>query len=205
MVYKYVRKSTRQSWKQDDMQHAIEEVTGGGMGVVRAAIIFGVPKSTLHRRITGTNKLVHGTCKGMGHMKTVLPPAIEDDLVRHIHLTESMLFGLSVDDIRCLAYQLAEANGINHPFNTVTKKAGWDWLASFRKRHPSVVLRTPEATLGARAQGFSRPSVNKFFDLLEKAVDTHAYPPSRIYNCDETVSLMKPLNTYTDQAIAFSR
>ena len=25
MAYKYVRKSTRQSWKQDDMQHAIEE------------------------------------------------------------------------------------------------------------------------------------------------------------------------------------
>ena len=58
------------------MQHAIEEVTGGGMGVVRAATLFGVPKSTLRRRITGTNKLVHGTCNGMGHKKTVLPPAI---------------------------------------------------------------------------------------------------------------------------------
>ena len=73
-------------------------------------------------------------------------------LVRHIHLTESMLVGLSVDDVRCLVYQLAEANGINHPFNTVTKKAGWEWLARFRKRHPFVVLRTPEATSGARAQ-----------------------------------------------------
>ena len=66
MVYKHVRKSTRQSWKQDDMQHAIEEVTGGGMRVVRAAILFGVPKSTLHRRITGTNKLVPWHIQGYG-------------------------------------------------------------------------------------------------------------------------------------------
>ena len=38
MVYKYVRKSTRQSWKEDDMLHAIKEVTSGAICVVRKTI-----------------------------------------------------------------------------------------------------------------------------------------------------------------------
>ena len=57
MVYKYVRKSTRQSWTEDNMLHAIEAATSGAMGVVHAGKLFGVPKSTLHRRLKGKNKM----------------------------------------------------------------------------------------------------------------------------------------------------
>ena len=123
MVYKYVRKSTRQSWKEDDMLHPIEAATSGAMGVVRAGKLFGVPKSTLHRRLKGKNKRVHGVCKGMGSLQTALPQNIELDL-NHIHLTESLLFGLSLDDVRCLVHQLADVNGIDHTFNTTTQKLG---------------------------------------------------------------------------------
>ncbi|KAI0234848.1 hypothetical protein LSAT2_014765 [Lamellibrachia satsuma] len=38
MVYKYVRKSTNQSWKEDDMLHAIKGVTSGAICVVRKTI-----------------------------------------------------------------------------------------------------------------------------------------------------------------------
>ena len=114
----------------------------------------------------------------MGSLQTALPRNIELDLVNHIHLTESLLFGLSLNDVRCLAYQLADVNGIDHPFNTATQKAGWDRLASFRARYPSLALRTPEAPSGARAQGFNHLNVNKFFDLLEGLFDKHPYPPS---------------------------
>ena len=49
-----------------------------------------------------------------------------------------------------------------------------------------VGIKRPEATSGSRAQGFNRPNVNKFFNLLEGLFDKHPHPPSRIYNCDET-------------------
>ena len=168
------------------MRNAIEAVVGGSMGILRAAKTFAVPKTTLHRRVANKNKLIHGELKGMGAKKTALPRIIERDLVKYILQMESMLFGLSMDDVRVLAFQLAESNGLQHPFNRTVRKAGWDWVNGFRKRHPTVVLRTPEATSEARARGFNRPNVNNFFDLLEARIDEHAYPPTRIYNCDET-------------------
>ena len=153
------------------------------MGIIRAGKTFDVPKTTLHRRVTNRNKLIHGELKGMGAMKPALPRIIELDLVKHFHQMESMLFGLTIDDVRVLAFnQLGESNGLQHPFNTTVRKAGWNWMNGFRKRHPTVVLRTPEATSGARARSFNRPNVNKFFDLLEALpiMDEHAHPPTCI-------------------------
>ena len=157
------------------MRNAIEAVVGGSMGILRAAKTFDVPKTTLHRRVANKNKLIHGELKGMGAMKTALPRIIELDLVKYILQMESMLFGLSMDDVRVLAFQLAESNGLQHPFNRTVGKAGWDWVNGFRKRHPTVVLRTPEATSGARARGFNRPNVNNFFDLLEARLPTYSH------------------------------
>ena len=76
------------------MLHAIEAATSGAMGAVRAEKPFGVPKSTLHRRLMGKNKWVHGVCKRMGSLQTALPRNIELDLVNYIHRMESLLFGL---------------------------------------------------------------------------------------------------------------
>ena len=124
MVYTYVRKTERQSWSEESTRNAIEAVVGGSMGIIRAGKTFDVPKTTLHRRVTNRNKVIHGELKGMGAIKPALPRIIELDLVKYIHQTESMLFGLTIDDVRVLAYQLAESNGLQHPFNTTVRKNG---------------------------------------------------------------------------------
>lgn len=93
-------------------------------------------------------------------------------------------------DLRELAYQLAVRNGIGHRFNNQT--AGQDWVSGFLKRHPTLTLRTPESTSGARAMGFNKVSVDKFFLLLTKVVDKHKLTASQIYNCDETGITVNP-------------
>lgn len=95
------------------------------------------------------------------------------------------MYGLTSNDLRRLAFQLAERNGIAHQFNREKQMAGKDWLYSFIKRHP-ISLRQPEATSAARARLFNRTNVNKFFDLLEPLMDKHKFPPNNIYNVDET-------------------
>jgi len=64
--------------------------------------------------------------------------------------------------------------------------AGKDWVKGFRKRHPEITLRSPEATSSARAQAFNRPNVMKFFTILQNVQQINNFLPHRVFNVDET-------------------
>lgn len=64
--------------------------------------------------------------------------------------------------------------------------AGDTWLRGFLDRHPNLSIRKPEATSAARAMGFNRVAVGKFYQLLGDIYDQHKLTPDRIFNCDET-------------------
>ncbi|XP_062703680.1 uncharacterized protein LOC134286122 [Aedes albopictus] len=89
-------------------------------------------------------------------------------------------------DVRKLAYDLAEKNKLPHDFSHKRQMAGRYWLQGFLRRNPTISFRKPEATSIARARGFNNPSVNNFYDLLQKTLDAKHYPPNRIFNADET-------------------
>jgi len=46
---------------------------------------------------------------------------------------ERELFGLTTDDMRRLAFDLAEQLKLKHPFSYISKMAGVKWLWSFLK------------------------------------------------------------------------
>ena len=72
--------------------------------------------------------------------QTDLPGVIEDQLATHIIKLESRFYGLTPLDLRNLAFQIAEVNGITTRFNAAKKLAGKEWLAGFLKRHPDISL-----------------------------------------------------------------
>ena len=110
----------------------------------------------------------------------------ERELVDFVLLMESRLFGLTLTELRSLAYELAERNKLKHNFSSAKKMAGKDWLYSFLRRNPELKLRSPEPTSLARAIGFNRTVVKQFFDLLSDLYDRYKFSPDRIYNVDET-------------------
>ena len=74
-----------------------------------------------------------------------------------------------------LAYQCAAKFGISRPeILDINKSAGKDWLQGFRSRH-GISLRTAENTSLARAIGFNRPTVKRFYDNLSDVFIRKSY------------------------------
>lgn len=77
---------------------------------------------------------------GMGRYRSVFTYEMERELIEHIKLLETRLFGFTRKEVLKLAYQYAEINNIPHNFNKEKKMAGKEWLAGFRRRHPDISL-----------------------------------------------------------------
>lgn len=122
----------------------------------------------------------------MGSIKPVFTIEQEKDLVKHILKMEEVLYGLTIKDVRSLAFQLAESNKLPNNFNRVNQLAGKSWVYSFFKRHPELSLRTPERTSTARAQGFNKITVGNYFNLLNSLFEKYKFSPDKIFNVDET-------------------
>ncbi|XP_043215542.1 uncharacterized protein LOC122378496 [Amphibalanus amphitrite] len=99
---------------------------------------------------------------------------------------ERLLFGLTAENVRMIAYEFAKKMGLKTRFSKDSRMAGKDWLQGFLKRHPDLSIRSPEATSMARAVGFNRPQVERFFTIYKEVLDADNYGPAKVWNMDET-------------------
>lgn len=173
-------------WSEKNMIQAIEAIRTKKMGWKKAAKTFEVPKTTLMRLSMEKYGEPAKAASVRAGRPTVLPPKLEEELVKYCLVMESSFFGLTRRDLRRMAYQLAERNGIKHPF-VKNNMAGRAWLDLFIKRHKDrLSIRKPTGTSFARAVGFNKENVSMFFDNLESAFKKHSYPANRIFNVDES-------------------
>lgn len=177
MVNKYKRKTERASWSEATMQLAMEEAKT--TSVSSAAKKYGLTLSTLQRHIK------KGSCeKKLGRYQPVFNDKQETELLEYVFQVDDVFYGMTKNEFLELVYEYAEKNNVSHPFKH--GRAGNDWYLGFKKRHPELAIRQPEPTSIARARGFNKPQVDRFFDILAKEIDTHAIDATRIYNVDET-------------------
>ena len=182
MVRFYKKKTERCIYGLNNINQAVEAVSSGAMSKRKAEAVFGVPRRTLGRHL---QELVIKPGK-LGRYECALGEEVEEVLSKHIVTMQQTMFGFSTGDIRKLAYDIACANGLKHPFSTEKKKAGKDWLMGYLKRHPEISLRTPEPTSMSRAVSFNRANVQKFYDIYKEQLDKDSYTADRIWNMDET-------------------
>ena len=59
---------------------------------------------------------------------------------------ERRFYGLTIIDIRHIAYEIAEKLNMNHYFSKSTTMAWVDWLQGFLSRNHNLSIRVPTAT-----------------------------------------------------------
>jgi len=145
-----------------------------------------LPRSTLYDYVRSNWDRIQATRSKLGR-KPIFPLALEEKLVEYPLLIERKYFGCTRDDVRRLVFQLAAQNKIPSPFSIAKEAVGKDWFKRCMKRHcDKLSLGRPTRTSTARAAGFSKEQVGIFFDVYEKELAAHDYPPSLIFNVDET-------------------
>jgi hypothetical protein len=82
------------------------------------------------------------------------------------------LIGLTPYETRKFAFEFAKRNNKTIPEFWKTKLiAGEDWLGSFLKRHPTLSIRSPQATSLSRATSFNKNNVKLFFTNLSSVYE----------------------------------
>ncbi|XP_072381731.1 uncharacterized protein [Diabrotica undecimpunctata] len=169
---------------------AIRQMLEDNMGYRKASKLYAIPQTTLERKVKEAREKglssKEAAEKRLGRFKTVFSEAQGNELVDYILYLEEILFGLSLTDLRKLAFDLAVKNHIPHVFNEDKKMAGKHWLYGFLRRQPQLALRNPEKNSLARAKDFNRAAAKKFFDLLESLYTQNNLSPNDIYNVDDT-------------------
>ncbi|CAG2211886.1 unnamed protein product [Mytilus edulis] len=119
---------------------------------------------------------------------TVLAIKDEEALVGHILRMEERGFGLTITDVRKLAYEIAVRSGRKHCFNNDKKSAGYDWWQGFRDRHPCLSVRIPEGLSAARSSMLNPNVISAYFQKLGSFMDKLNIKdkPQQIFNADET-------------------
>ncbi|XP_043464091.1 uncharacterized protein LOC122499682 [Leptopilina heterotoma] len=177
------------------MISAIEVVLKGDLSCRQAAEKYSVPREGLRKRILKCRQeevTIDSICKkGLGYT-TVFNEKQESVLCSYILHMEERMFGLTAEEIRKLAFQLAIKTKIKHPFNSEKGIAGPDWFEKFMKRHPQLSLRKPEPTSAARATGFNEKDVSIFYDLLEDILEKKKLTAKEIFNVDEFATSVVP-------------
>lgn len=181
MVSNYKRKTNQGNWSEANLNMAIFECTNGTK-ISTAASLYNIPFTTLYRRIKSGR-----TDKQLGRFRPIFSITHEKELIDYLKDMDAVFYGLTRYDFKNLVYSYAKLNNIQYPNSwDKNKSAGNDWLVCFLKRNPSIALRTPEPTSVARARGFNRPQVERFFNLLGEQYQKYNIDATRVYNMDET-------------------
>ena len=142
MVRKYHRKAGRGAYGEDKLKEALKTIEEG-TPLIRASRNYRIPTRTLRRH--RDKRVQKPGCVRLGRYENVLSDALELELRKHIIEMEHMMYGLTITDIRKLAFDLAEKMEIHHPFNKDSKMAGYNWVQSFMARQ-DLSIRQPQKT-----------------------------------------------------------
>ena len=182
MVRTYKRKKDS-PWTAETMIKALSDIRDNKMRLNSAAKYYKIPESTLRSHFKAPADQV---LKRAGR-PTVLTVEEEREIELTCQLFAELGYGITKPDVLNVVAEYCSYHQKSTPFHD--GRPGEDWWDGFLKRHPSLVLRTPQQLQIARARMATKENVDDWFlrclkpqlqslELLDK--------PQWIFNVDET-------------------
>lgn len=171
------------------MMQASHLVRQQGMSIYKAAKEMKVPWSSLKRYLNNTEVQDGNVVQDLPKLGRpfALPAELEVQIFNYIINMQELGFGLTVIQIRKLAFSLAETVGRKNFFMEEKGTASKWWWAHYKKRY-GLTLRVPENLAAYRASMANPTILADFYTKLEALMERLNINnmPSRLWNCDET-------------------
>lgn len=184
------------------MEAAADEVIKHNRPLREVATSYGVSKSTLGRHIQKYKLSGQTNFKYEANNATqkVCTTEKEEELLSYIVKAAQWNFGVTVEEMKKLAFQYAKANNLKYPDKwNENESAGRQWYRTFRKAYKNrISLRKPESTSLGRMASFNKPNVETFFGKLREIYSRYSLQPQNVWNLDETgcPTVHKPLRVH---------
>lgn len=179
----------RKNYTKEQMAKAIEEVRKGEKISV-AATRYGVPRITVHNKITGKSPI---DCS-LGPA-TVLTYEEERVLVKWIGFMAEKHFPVTKEQLLDSVQKIiSEKNLDSCPFTN--NRPGKKWYSSFLKRHPDLSERTAQNLSKARDE-VTEEDILRWFEVIKGYLENKDLlevinDPKRIFNTDESAFYLQP-------------
>jgi hypothetical protein len=165
----------RKHYTQEDLEEARAAVSSGTMSLRQAQEEFGVPKSTLNDRSTGSHSNKQGA-------PPILTPEEEDLMCEMVKILAAWGFPFSGQDLCYFVKSYLDKKGVTNvrfKDNLPTHR----WVTTFLGRHKELSLRQCNAIKRSRA-AVSREDIDDFLNNF--TVSMEGVAPEGLYNYDET-------------------
>ncbi|EAQ83635.1 hypothetical protein CHGG_10039 [Chaetomium globosum CBS 148.51] len=175
--------------RRGDLRTSLEALRSGQIKIIRkAADAFGVPKSTLHRRVKGG-----GTRQEAQVKNRKLRPTEEAALIQWIESLDDRGMSPTIGYIRQMAdlllrerggFTLLDASLTSTPVPAMT--VGENWVQRLLHRHPHRETKYSRKYDYQRALCEDPEKISAWFARVQRTINEYGVLDSDIYNFDET-------------------
>lgn len=172
-------------YSREVMEKALEDVKSG-MPINKASRLHGVPRSSLHSKVTNKYR------SNKPGPNPVLGEAEEEQIVKWVLRMASLGLPVTKDQVIDSVALMLKNSKKETPF--INGRPGRHWCEGFLRRHPELSKRMSENVSALRAS-VTRKYIHEWFDEIEKYLDSEGLrdiPGSRVFNTDETGLLLNP-------------
>jgi hypothetical protein len=169
------------TYDEEDLQAAITAYHRRDYASIsRTSRAFGVPRTTLQRRLQNRNSIVRGNTK-----QQILTPVEEETLKSWIFRAAKAGIPISLHLLIILAEEIRK-NRSNISAEPDLTPISRKWSERFRARHPRIKTCFTRPIDSQRSEALDYSTLKSYFDRLGDLLRQNKYPPSAIFNVDET-------------------